>query len=109
MDEVFQEIASLDRLIHEPARLAIMTALMACQSADFLYLQHLTGLTGGNLSVHLSRLEEVGLIEIEKRFIDNRPNTFVKLTDEGRESIAAYWKKLETLHKSAEKFKSENA
>jgi DNA-binding transcriptional ArsR family regulator len=108
MDEVFQEIASLDRLIHEPARLAILTALMACQSADFLFLQRLTGLTGGNLSVHLSKLEEAGLIDINKRFIENRPNTFVELTDAGRETIADYWKKLEILHKSAEKFKKEN-
>ena len=59
-DTPFEELANLDRLIHEPTRLAILTALAACEKADFLFLQRITGLTKGNLSVHLTKLQEVG-------------------------------------------------
>lgn len=67
MSEIFEEIVGLDKIIHEPARLAILTALSSCISADFTFLQNLTGLTQGNLSGHLIRLEEAKLIEIEKK------------------------------------------
>ncbi|HEY3056658.1 MAG TPA: transcriptional regulator, partial [Thermoanaerobaculia bacterium] len=60
----FERLAGLDRLVHEPARLSILTALSACKSADFLFLQRLTGLSKGNLSSHLSKLEEGGLVAI---------------------------------------------
>lgn len=97
MAEPFAELAALDKLIHEPARLAILTALNACDSADFLYLQRLTGLTTGNLSSHLSRLEEAGLVSIEKQFVNRRPNTQAALTEQGRATIAAYWQTLDAL------------
>ena len=93
----FEELAGLDRLIHEPARLAIMTALSACSSADFLFLEQLTGLTRGNLSSHLSKLEEAGLVRIEKRFIGKTPNTSVSLTADGRTTIERHWQQLERL------------
>jgi DNA-binding transcriptional ArsR family regulator len=64
----FEELAALDRLIHEPARLALLTALTSCESADFLYLQRITGLSKGNLSSHLSKLEESGLVTVEKHW-----------------------------------------
>ena len=57
-----------NRMVHEPARLAILTVLSSCQSADFLFLEHVTGLTRGNLSVQLTNLETAGLIEIRKEF-----------------------------------------
>lgn len=101
MNEPFVELAGLDKLIHEPARLAILTALNACQSADFLYLQRLTGLTTGNLSAHLSRLEEAGLVVIAKQFINRRPNTQASLTDKGKATIGQYWQTLDALHKQA--------
>ena len=59
----------LDRLIHEPARLAILTVLSSVRAADFVFLQHTTGLTQGNLSSHLTKLEEAGLVRIEKSFV----------------------------------------
>lgn len=87
----------LDRLIHEPGRLAIMTVLSSVKDADFLFLLRATGLTKGNLSSHLSKLEEAGLVEIEKRFIRKKPNTSVSLTPLGRERIAEHWDRLERL------------
>jgi DNA-binding MarR family transcriptional regulator len=101
MAGTFEEMAALSRLIHEPARLAIMTALSVCESADFLYLQHLTGLTKGNLSGHLSKLEEAGLLSIEKEFVDKTPRTRARITEMGRAAIEQHWQKLEDLRKTS--------
>ncbi len=109
MPSVFEEMASLDRLIHEPARLSILTALSACKRADFIFLQRLTGLTVGNLSSHLSRLEEAGLVHTEKQFIDKRPNTLAEITDKGRQAIDKHWRLLEALHKDAQEWKPEQS
>ncbi len=87
----------LDRLIHEPGRLAILTVLSSVKDADFVFLQRTTGLTKGNLSSHLTKLEEAGLIAIEKRFIRKKPNTNVALTPLGRRRIARHWDQLERL------------
>ena len=87
----------LDRLIHEPARLAILTVLSSVRAADFVFLQRTTGLTKGNLSSHLTKLEDAGLVEIEKRFVRKKPNTNVALTSAGRERIANHWSQLERL------------
>lgn len=91
----------LDRLIHEPARLAILTVLSSVKSADFVFLQRTTGLTQGNLSSHLTKLEEAGLVRIEKTFVHKRPNTSVALTPIGKERIATHWEQLDRLkHRS---------
>jgi len=87
----------LDRLIHEPGRLAILTVLSSVRDADFVFLQRATGLTKGNLSSHLSKLEDTGLVAVEKRFVGKKPNTNVALTAEGRRRIAAHWEQLERL------------
>jgi DNA-binding MarR family transcriptional regulator len=87
----------LDRLIHEPGRLAILTVLSSVRDADFVFLQRTTGLTKGNLSSHLTKLEQAGLIEIEKRFVRKKPNTNVALTALGRRRIARHWEQLERL------------
>jgi DNA-binding MarR family transcriptional regulator len=87
----------LDRLIHEPGRLAILTVLSSVRDADFLFLQRTTGLTKGNLSSHLAKLEDAGLVTIEKRFIRKKPNTNVTLTPAGRRGIAEHWERLERL------------
>lgn len=92
---------SRDRLVHEPARLVILTALTACASADFVFLQRVTGLTNGNLSAHLTRLDEAGLVNVEKRFVDRRPNTHIAITRRGREAVDSHWAKLERLRASA--------
>jgi DNA-binding MarR family transcriptional regulator len=105
MSTPFEEIAGLDKLIHEPARLSILTALASCQSADYLFLQRLTGLTGGNLSSHLAKLEEGGLVKLEKKFVDKKPNTQVQVTDKGRKAIERHWVQLEQLRKGSQTWK----
>lgn len=107
MAELFEELANLNKLIHEPARLAIMTALAACESADFLYLQRLTGLSKGNLSSHLSKLEEGKLVQIEKQFIGKKPNTQVALTANGRAAINQHWQQLDALRHNSLSWKPE--
>jgi len=83
-------LKEIDKLIHEPARLLIMAHLYVVESADFLYLKNQTGLTYGNLSSHMSRLDEAGYIKVEKTFVDNRPNTRLSLTETGRKAFDAY-------------------
>jgi DNA-binding MarR family transcriptional regulator len=92
----------LDRLIHEPGRLAILTVLSSVKAADFVFLQRTTGLTKGNLSSHLTKLEEAGLVRIEKRFVLKKPNTSVELTPEGRRRVADHWHRLDRLKHLAE-------
>ena len=90
-----------DRLIHEPARLALMTVLSYVGDADFLFLQRATELTKGNLSSHLAKLEDEGLVRIEKRFVEKRPRTSVALTAQGRRRIGRYWEQLDRLKRLA--------
>ena len=97
----FEDIAGLDRLVHEPARLAILTALMAGEGADFLFLQRLTGLSKGNLSSHLSKLEEARLVEVRKGFNGKVPQTTIALTPRGRDEINEYWRRIDELRKAA--------
>ncbi len=92
-----EPIPEIDRLIHEPARLAILTVLAACERADFLFLERATGLTRGNLSVQLSRLHEAGLIEIEKIIHQKRTLTTAALRDRGRMALDEYWQSMESL------------
>lgn len=87
-------IVDVDRLIHEPARLTILAILYALESADFLYLQNETGLTKGNLSSHLSKLEEAEYIEIEKTYRGKIPLTIYRLTENGRLAFENYRKQL---------------
>ena len=86
----YRQLADLDRMVHEPARLAIMAVLYTVESADFLYLLHCTGLTKGNLSSHLMRLEEAGYVRIEKSFRGKVPQTTCTLTPSGREAFQSY-------------------
>jgi DNA-binding transcriptional ArsR family regulator len=102
MPTPFEELANLDKLIHEPARLAILTALSVCESADFLALRRLTGLSDGNLSVQLSKLEEAGLVEIQKQFVAKKPNTRARITTKGNTSIQRHWEQLNAIRQNAE-------
>jgi DNA-binding MarR family transcriptional regulator len=97
MDTAVRRINDLDRLIHEPARLMIVTILAATESADFLYLERETGLTRGNLSAHLGKLEEAGYIKIEKTYKGKLPLTVCKLTAEGRKAFVAYRRQLQDI------------
>ena len=88
------DIQDIDRLIHEPSRLTIMANLYVVQSADFLFLQHQTGMTPGNLSAHLSKLEDAGYVEVTKEFIERKPHTALALTKKGRGAFKEYRKKV---------------
>jgi DNA-binding transcriptional ArsR family regulator len=94
MSTDLRSLADVDRLLHEPSRTVIVAILAAVESADFLYLQRETGLTKGNLSVHLSKLEEAGYVNIEKTYRGKVPLTLCRLTDEGRKAFDAYRKQL---------------
>ena len=106
MTEPFEDIAGLDRLIHEPARLAITTALSACADADFLYLQRLTGLSKGNLSAHLSKLEAAGVVAVDKRFVGKTPRTVLRLTDDGARAVEMHWRRLEQVRAMAQSWEA---
>jgi DNA-binding MarR family transcriptional regulator len=90
-------LKEIDRLIHEPARFSVMALLYVVDSADFIFLRNQTGLTWGNLSAHLSKLEEAGYIEVEKSFKGKRPNTELRLTAAGRQAFQAYRSRLQQL------------
>jgi DNA-binding MarR family transcriptional regulator len=88
--EDLRSISGVDRLVHEPARLMVLALLYVVESADFTFLMTQTGLTWGNLSSHLSKLEEAGYIEVEKEFKGKKPHTMLHLTEEGREAFREY-------------------
>jgi DNA-binding transcriptional ArsR family regulator len=101
----FKEMAKLNKLIHEPARLAIMSALDACTMAEFLFLQELTGLTKGNLSSHLSKLEKAEYIQIQKQFVRKKiPHTTIRITHEGRAALHNYWEQLDRIREVTKKW-----
>ncbi|MEJ2217719.1 MAG: transcriptional regulator [Gemmatimonadota bacterium] len=83
-------LSGLDRTLHEPARLQIMAHLYILEAADFLFLLRRTGLTKGNLSSHVRKLEESGYVEVEKKFVDRHPVTTYALTEAGRAAFGAY-------------------
>lgn len=93
----------MDKLIHEPARLAIMTQLYVVDSADFIFVMQRTGLTWGNLSSHLTKLETAGYVNIEKTFVDKKPRTLLSLSPAGRLAYEAYRRQLENLLNSLPK------
>jgi DNA-binding MarR family transcriptional regulator len=83
-------LLQLDPIIHAPARLSVLTYLSVVERSDFVFLKNMTGLTWGNLSTHLSKLEEAGYVEIEKQFKGKKPQTMIRLTDRGRAAFQAY-------------------
>jgi DNA-binding transcriptional ArsR family regulator len=103
MADEIKEIANFDRLIHEPARLAIMAVLSACESADFIYLLNATGLSKGNLSAHLSKLEAGGYVCISKGFKGKYPHTTCELSRAGRRAFDAYRKQMSALAQHLER------
>jgi len=90
-------LAGIDRVIHAPARLMVMTYLYAVESADFIFLIQLTGLTWGNLSSHLGKLEEEGYVEIDKTFVKKKSHTMIRLTDKGRVAFQDYKRGLQQV------------
>jgi DNA-binding transcriptional ArsR family regulator len=90
----YADLAELDRLIHEPARLAIMATLAGCESADFEFLLRATGLNKGNLSAHAIKLEQADYLQVEKGFRGKTPYTLYRLTKTGRKALNGYREQL---------------
>jgi DNA-binding transcriptional ArsR family regulator len=90
-------MADLDRVIHEPARLLLVALLRKIERADFVFLMKESGLTRGNLSSHLSKLEEAGYVEIEKTYRGKVPLTLIGLTKAGRAAFDNYRKQMNGL------------
>lgn len=80
----------VDLIVHSPARLKILTVLKEVESADFLFILRQTGLTRGNLSSHLSKLETVGYVTITKEFVEKIPHTLIQLTEDGKKALQIY-------------------
>jgi DNA-binding MarR family transcriptional regulator len=99
----FQSMLDVDRLIHEPARLIIMSILNVLESADFLYLLGETGLGKGNLSSHLSRLESADYINIEKTYRGKTPMTICKITEKGGKAFENYREQMKDVLKITHK------
>lgn len=97
MSSDLRSFAEVDRLLHEPARLMIVTLLAAVAEADFLYILGETGLTKGNLSAHLARLEQAGYIEVRKTFRGKIPQTLLRLTPAGQAAFEEYRKQLQGI------------
>lgn len=100
MSKDFRSMGEIDRLIHEPARMMIVAILYNWHSVDYLYLLRETGLTKGNLTSHLSKLEAAGYIEIEKTFKGKVPLTICHLSEKGRGAFEAYRQQLKNIVES---------
>lgn len=94
-----QKLVDIDRVVHEPARLLILSYLYVVESADFLFLLRQTNLTKGNLSSHLMKLEKAGYVNIEKKFVQKIPRTLLSLTKEGRKAFHKYTKRMKKIFK----------
>lgn len=90
----------LDPLIHQPARLRLLTALHSLEAdaeADFVFLRELLKLTDGNLGAHLAKLEEAGYVRVRKLFVEKKPRTLVSLSPKGREAFTRHVAALRAL------------
>ncbi len=97
MNDAVRTIGSVDRLIHEPRRLMLIALLYAVEGADFLYLLNESGMTKGNLSSHLAKLDHAGYVEIVKSFRGKVPHTLARLTTEGRSAFERYRDQLKSI------------
>lgn len=101
MTAISAGVPSLDRLVHEPARLAILSMLSGVDEVDFNYLLTALGLSRGNLSSHMTKLAEAGYVVVVKRFIGATPNTAYSITEAGRAALLGYWSKLDGIRQAA--------
>jgi DNA-binding MarR family transcriptional regulator len=90
-------LINIDRVIHEPARLSIMVTLSVVDRADYTFLMNQTGLTWGNLSSHMSKLEAENYVVIEKTFVGKKPHTMASLSDKGRAAFQAYRQQIDQV------------
>ena len=96
-DPELHPLAEINQVIHASARLMVLTYLYVVESADYVFLKRLTGLTWGNLSTHLTKLEETGYIAINKEFKGKKPHTTINLTKQGRTAFREYKRSLQQV------------
>lgn len=90
-------IDDFDKVVHEPARLLILSTLYVVESADFVFVQNQTGLTRGNLSSHMTKLEEAGYVVVRKEFVGRKPRTLLELTSAGRKALDIWAGSMQSL------------
>ncbi len=91
-----------DKIIHEPARLRIMMILSGVESADFNFLLSTLGLSKGNLSRHVEKLELADYVKVSKTFKGKIPNTSYQLTKKGTNALTQYWKNLDVIRRTGQ-------
>ncbi len=96
-DQDLHPLADIDQVIHASARLMVLTYLYVVESADYVFLKNLTGLTWGNLATHLAKLEQAGYVEIEKTFLGKKPHTRLRLTELGRKAFREYKRSMQQV------------
>lgn len=92
-------MSELDRVIHEPARLRILSILSGLDVGDFSFLLTTLGLTKGNLSSHMDKLEKAGYVDVKKSFNGKVPHTEFRITQGGRDALEQYWKDIDEIRK----------
>ena len=92
----------IDKLVHEPARLRIMAQLYVVEKADFLFIMRQTGMTQGNVSGHLSKLETAKYVKVKKGYVGKRPQTMLSLSEKGREAFRTYIQTMKRIIKEFE-------
>jgi DNA-binding HxlR family transcriptional regulator len=97
---ISQSLDDIDETIHQKVRLGIMSALVARGESDFKFLKDTLGLTDGNLSIHLARLEEAKYVTVRKEFVHKKPHTSYEATEEGKAAFDRYLSALERIVKS---------
>ena len=98
-----ERILKLDPVIHAPVRLAVLSILATVENANFIFLRESTGATDGNLSTHLSKLEEAGYIKIHKTYQGKKPQTVYSVTEKGRDALLRYIDDLEKIVREQKK------
>ena len=98
MNHELKQIGQVDRVLHEPNRMVVAALLYGVEGADYLYLLTETGMSKGNLTSHLAKLEEAEYVEITKSFRGKVPHTMLKLTPKGRKAFDEYRVKLKTIY-----------
>ncbi len=99
-NQELKQLAEIDPVIHSPARLQVMTYLYLVENIDFVYLKRVTELSWGNLSKHLTKLEEAGYVGTEKTFENKKPKTMIWLTEQGRDAFQKYKDNLQQVFDS---------
>ncbi len=91
-DDLLNMIDQIDKTVHSPARLIILSYLSTVDSCDLVFLMNQTGLTWGNLSSHMAKLEEEGYIFIQREIIQKKPRSMIAITEQGKNALLTYRK-----------------